>query len=636
MEKRHKKIDVGIITALPEIELVAILKTFDINPSKKEDELIQNNRYWFSSIQTSKNNKELTIAITSTGVSGNINSNEATNDLIRNYKPGFLIFVGIAAGLQGKVELSDVVVSEKIIGYETGRLTPDGLEIRPQTEHPPQHILQDVRFFKQQVDLDIWIDLYNKLQKTLSQEQQPPENSLSIPNMHLGSIASGEKLFADGSIKEIRKRYDEKIRCGEMEGIGFAVACENNNVPWIVVRGISDFGNPLTKDGRLKDRLHFSAANSASSWLKIFLLKSYTGQIQEDNEEVSSKDINLCNVLIEKVQSLIAMHGLDDDIWAKAISSQYFLVGLANLLNMKGQKDYFNLLDRFLSSFHYNIKGELILEKNHVLITPEETERLTHFMYEEDKTDDFYSLSEKMKAQNIDTQQMHNNYHYGLTLRISSSEKIQVLDAIKKYSLDKLLKSDDSLDEYGGWYPYRIPFITARILISLKETDLSGIEDSEVNIIIERALESLIRRIYQNHYWRSGVGLWISKWESTALCLEALERWNYIKNDNAQILNVIKYILENQLEWMVDPPNFLDEESSNSTLSSVILSSIILRCIKNHYKFEDFKINPIDYLSYLERCLNAVSKIVTPKIRQFCTIPQVIFYITDTTINYMM
>jgi len=632
MSKNKRKIDIGIITALPDIELPAILKVFDINPNRKEDELIENYRYWLSSIRSLRVQKDFRMVITSIGTSGNINSNAATNALIQNFNPDLLLFVGIAAGLEGKVNLVDVVISEKIIGYETGRLTREGVEQRPQVEHPPHHILQDIRFFKQQIENNLWVTIFNKLQTTLNSNQLPSNTTNLVPQMHLGSIASGEKLFADGGLVGIQKRYDEKIRAGEMEGIGFSMASENNRIPWIVIRGISDFGNPLTKDGRLKDKYHYSAANSAASWVKIFLENAYSGSVQKEINHLSDEAL-LCNNILERVQNLIATHGLDDDNWAKAISSQYFLVSLAKILNLTEQKDYLNLLNKFLSSFHYNIKGELILEKDHILITPEETEKIIHHMIEEDTKDDYYTQSKKMSAEKINATQMHNNYHYGLTLRIASAEKIQVLNEIKKVAIDKLIKSDNSLDEYGGWYPYRIPWITARILTSFKQCDRSDVDN--IDIIIQRALDSLIKRIYLEKYWRSGVGIWVSRWESTALCLEALDKWDYIKSNETKIRKVLRHVIENQKEWLIDPPNFSNDEYSNNTLASIVIASVLLRVIKNNFSFEEFSVMPSDYLKYLDKCGNIIIEITSPKIRQFCTMPQILYYMADAVTNYL-
>ncbi len=633
MAKSGKKIDIGIITALPDIELPAVLKTFDLDPKRHEDESIENHRYWFSSIQSLKTQKNLKIVITSIGTSGNIASASATKTLIRNYNPNLLVLVGIAAGLKNKVNLLDVVISENVVGYEYERLTPEGKEQRPKFEHPPHHILQDIRFFEQQVDTVYWNNLFKTLQASLDSKQLPLESISSIPKALLGTVASGEKLLADGSLADIQKKYDEKIRAGEMEGIGFSIVSEQDRIPWIVIRGISDFGDPSTKDGRLKDQYHFSAANSASSWLRIFLESAYSGSEAEvESKATSTYNEEISEQILNKLKNIIAMHGLDDNNWAKAISSQYFLFGIGNLLNMTDQNDYKNLLDKFLKSFHKNIENKMILEKENILVTPKETEKIMECMEEEDKKDKYYLISEKTKAENINPWMLHYNYLYGLSLKISSLKEYEALYDIHKLAIDELIYGDNgnAIDGQGGWCPYRIPWITARILISFKDSYYSEREDAKlIEKTINKALESLIRRIYDNRCWRSGVGIWVSKWESTSLCLEALYQWDYISKNKLKIKKILNYIIDNEKEWMIDPPSFESQESSNDTLASIVLICVILQIVRKNFNSDEFSLDYDKYIRYLDKCVNIITSTSNLNTRQFCTIPQIAYYIVN-------
>jgi len=73
------------------------------------------------------------------------------------------------------------------------------------------------------------------------------ENSNSLrPKIHFGTIASGEKII--DSITEKNKLLElgdtTYIIGGEMEATGLAAACSNNNIhEWIVIKGISDWGD---------------------------------------------------------------------------------------------------------------------------------------------------------------------------------------------------------------------------------------------------------------------------------------------------------------------------------------------------------------------------------------------------------
>ena len=94
--------------------------------------------------------------------------------------------------------------------------------------------------------------------------------------------------MGDGKLDTLNKAHD-KIGAGEMEGYGFAVGCELHRppIPWLVIRGISDYGD-ATKDGKPrsgevqtsaipeKDEYHLAAAASAACFLRKFLEKNYT------------------------------------------------------------------------------------------------------------------------------------------------------------------------------------------------------------------------------------------------------------------------------------------------------------------------------------------------------------------------
>jgi hypothetical protein len=80
------------------------------------------------------------------------------------------------------------------------------------------------------------------------------------------TIASGEKLLRDPSKLHAVRRLHGKVEVGEMEAAGFVAACRIGAVPWMVIRGISDFGDEL-KD----DRFHELAACAASAVVHDFV-----------------------------------------------------------------------------------------------------------------------------------------------------------------------------------------------------------------------------------------------------------------------------------------------------------------------------------------------------------------------------
>lgn len=346
-------------------------------------------------------------------------------------------------------------------------------------------------------------------------------------------------------------------------------------------------------------------------------------QITRDHK--SSLNDPFWSELNERLTSMIAYYGLDNDEWASAISSQYFLSNIAKIRGYTSRPDYQRLLNKFLRSFHLQVDNSFAVEKSHILVTPEELDKIVECMRREDEADEYYQRSSKTKWQNIDKWGLHDNYLYGLALDIANDSNYEVLAQVKSAALKRLISKSNGarLDDNGGWYPYRVPWITARILISLHSAGATN----EYKQNIDEALESLSLRIYDKKYWKSGVGDWVTKWESTALCLEAFESLTAIQDYFQKIHSVLIYAAEKETEWLGDEPDFSSEENSNKTLSAILLISVILRILKKSPSFGDIDFNISGYKKYFRDCVCLMEKTTEVNVRQFCTIPQIAYYI---------
>lgn len=115
------------------------------------------------------------------------------------------------------------------------------------------------------------------------------------------------------------------------------------------------------------------------------------------------------NNIADDVKRIVARYGVDDDEWAEAISSQYFLLCLSNKLKQKNE-DYENLLNKCLSSFRVTYTGQFVLDNDSLLITPDENSRIVECMKIEDSKDSYFLRSAKTRAKNIDSQRMYINF----------------------------------------------------------------------------------------------------------------------------------------------------------------------------------------------------------------------------------
>lgn len=263
-------IDVGIITIIPNVELSALLRTFNIDKTT-EPMQIGDGSYWFTNVKSG--DFTLRIAITASGKQGNENAKTVTRNLISNFQPKNVLLVGIAAGVKGKVTMGDVVIADSIIYYEPSKMSLEGREPRYQMMNTSEDLLEKVRLFASQAIDCGWHKIFYMAQAMLDPNEDPPK--LLRPKSYIGSIASGEKIFADGSLEKMQQSLHGNIRAGETEGWGFARAAHEAKVPWLVIRGISDLGDTETKDGVMKDQYHPSAANAAATYAKTFMESSY-------------------------------------------------------------------------------------------------------------------------------------------------------------------------------------------------------------------------------------------------------------------------------------------------------------------------------------------------------------------------
>jgi len=145
-------------------------------------------------------------------------------DLYSYFEPKVAILYGIAFGLKENCQnIGDVLISERIIPYERVKY------------HRGETIDRAPRFES------------SGLLKNRFKEVSDSQWDFALPNgeqakAFFGIILSGEILHNDKVRRdELKSRFNEAIG-GEMEGAGFAITSIRNDVNWIVVKGICDWG----------------------------------------------------------------------------------------------------------------------------------------------------------------------------------------------------------------------------------------------------------------------------------------------------------------------------------------------------------------------------------------------------------
>lgn len=152
--------------------------------------------------------------------------------------------MGSAGSLKDNLNIGDIVIGEKLVQHDFD-VTAFGRE--------KGFIPETGKFFESDTSL---------LEKC---------HNLEIPNkkVSFGVIASGDIFCTDINMKEkIREKFNAD--CVEMEGASIAQVCFLNNIPFIVVRSISD--TPNGKNQIDFDEYLKVASNNCAEFVKCLLI----------------------------------------------------------------------------------------------------------------------------------------------------------------------------------------------------------------------------------------------------------------------------------------------------------------------------------------------------------------------------
>ena len=199
---------IGIIAAMDE----------EINSIKKiMRDISVKEIYELEFIQGKINTKD--VVLVKCGV-GKVNAARTTQILLNNFEIEYVINVGTAGSLNENIEIGDVVIGEKLVQHDFD-ITAAG--------HEKGYITGVGKLFYSDKNL---------VEKAKEVIQGINENF----NAFIGTIATGDIFVQDIQVKE-RIKAEFNADCAEMEGAAIAQVCTLANIPFIVIRSISDKPN---------------------------------------------------------------------------------------------------------------------------------------------------------------------------------------------------------------------------------------------------------------------------------------------------------------------------------------------------------------------------------------------------------
>jgi nucleoside phosphorylase len=272
--------EVLVLTALA-VELEAVKQALGVVAEPRKT--TSGTNVWRVDVASRPSARLLRVAVACLGAAGNVSAAATTAELTESLHPRLVIMVGIAAGLRAKCRIGDVVFSERVASYEPAALVAErgvrawlrrfGLgavrrEPRPEMHRLAHAIEQDVVAYLASIE-SVASRLGNSL--TAMGALVPPGVALNV-RPRLATIASGEKLLRDpGVLAGLRQAMHGRIELGEMEAAGIAEACRRSGTDFLVVRGVSDFG-----DTKKTDDGHRIASAGAAAVCVDFLREGLT------------------------------------------------------------------------------------------------------------------------------------------------------------------------------------------------------------------------------------------------------------------------------------------------------------------------------------------------------------------------
>jgi len=143
-----------------------------------------------------------------------VNAAIATQLLINKFEVTHIVLTGVAGALNSQLEIGDIVISSEVAYHDVAH----GIL----TEYHPW--MQDI-YFRADVEL---LSLCENI-----------ANSLSIPSKcHIGRIITGEAFITHNERESLIEIFNPL--CVDMESASVAHTCYVNNIPFIVIRSMSD------------------------------------------------------------------------------------------------------------------------------------------------------------------------------------------------------------------------------------------------------------------------------------------------------------------------------------------------------------------------------------------------------------
>ncbi|WP_433219089.1 hypothetical protein ACQP00_14245 [Dactylosporangium sp. CS-047395] len=162
-----------------------------------------------------------------------------------------------------------------------------------------------------------------------------------------------------------------------------------------------------------------------------------------------------------------------------------------------------------------------------------------------------------MAAAGIQPRRAYQNWALGLLLGLEGTAPPEHRERARIEALVAMARRAQEID--GNFYPARVPWVTARIVIGLCQAGHAG------DLVVQRACSWLLDRLGPAAvHWRSGTGDWNSDEATTSMCLTGLYLAGFVRRDT--IDSAVTWLQE-RVEECAKPDREIDLANMLETLA---------------------------------------------------------------------
>ena len=171
---------------------------------------------------------------------GKVAAATTVSTLIENFGVTEIIFTGVAGALHSDLKIGDVVLGKRFVQHD--------MDARPIMNRFEIPLLQKTFFEADPEKLELASRaiaglLAEKILHRLFPEDVRAQFSIDSPRFVTGDVASGDQFFSTRSQKQALHSELPSILCVEMEGAAVAQVCYEHQIPFTIIRTISDIAD---------------------------------------------------------------------------------------------------------------------------------------------------------------------------------------------------------------------------------------------------------------------------------------------------------------------------------------------------------------------------------------------------------